>query len=843
MNTTENLITEDALFIEKGLSDKGLSDKDIKERITKGLVNGEQNIKTKSVGQILRTNIFTFFNFLFIVLAIILIFFIPQTITGYMQFGFVNIVILNSLIGIIQEIRAKKTIEKLSLLSAPKVIAMRNSKKTEIALKDIVLDEIILLETNNQICADAKIIDGSIEVNESLLTGEPDAIIKSPGDEVLSGSFVISGKATSKVIRIGKDNYATKITKGAKYLKRPSSEILRTLGKIIKFMAFVIVPLGILLFCMKYFAHTSVDYGKLSNPNLLVLLGLGQNDRLSIIIINTVGSLIGMIPSGLVGLSSAVFCISVIRLAKHKTLAQDLYCVETLARVDMLCLDKTGTITSGKMEVNKVVPKSIDEKSFNQKLKDIMVAIDDNNSTAEAIKDYTNDFVCIEQAKSFVPFSSIRKWSSATFSDGTYILGAPEFIFKNLTQEHKNKITEFAKDGNRVLILTKSQNEIVNSKLPNDMQFLGYILITDQIRPEAPETLKYFREQGVTTKIISGDNPITVSAVAKRAGLIGAEKFIDLSNLSDKEVVDAAEKFTVFGRVTPDQKLLLIKTLKKNKHTVGMTGDGVNDVLALKEADCSIAMASGSDAAKNVSSIVLLDSNFASMPKVVAEGRRSINNLERSAGLYLMKTMYSLILTMIFTLIPEQLPYIPSDLTIIGAFTIGFPSFFLALEPNKERIKGRFLTKVLSNALPGSLTVVFCMICVIIMSKIYPSMNMEETKAMFFMMTAIPSFYYLAKVCWKFNIRRTAMYMSLVAVFTSLFFLKFPNANITKYIVMPHYFTPLMSKGIALITFASFAFFIVMVVFIEYLNKLNKNPIDKFYNAYARQIVKKRNKI
>ncbi|NLZ25572.1 MAG: HAD-IC family P-type ATPase [Clostridiales bacterium] len=798
---------------------KGLTQEEIELRLQKNLINGDQNIKTKSVGEILKTNIFTFFNFLFFALALILFFFIPQNISGYTQFGFMGLVIINMLIGIIQELRAKKTIDKLSLISAPRVIAIRDGKPLEISVSEILLHETVQLAAGDQVCADGVVIEGCIEVNESQITGEPDAIVKNVGDEVMSGSYIVSGKALTKVIHIGKDNYATKISAGAKYLKKPNSEILRSLNSIVKFMAFIILPLGIALFCMKYFAQSDLQVTPLKGDNLVKLLGWGDNDKLGQTVITTIGTMIGMIPSGLVALSSTVFCISVIRLSRHKTLAQDLYCVETLARVDVLCLDKTGTITEGSMQVVDMLPEGVLIEEFKRILKNLDSAVKDDNATAQAIREYLKDIEKSASAKSIIPFSSARKWSGAVFDDAGYVLGAPEFVFGELTESQKEHIKKFAENGNRVLALAKTNKELSDKNLP-PAQFLGYILITDKIRAEAPDTLRFFKEQGVTIKVISGDNPVTVKSVAKRAGLEDADNYIDLSTLkTEEEVMAAAEKYTIFGRVTPDQKLMLVKALKRNKHTVAMTGDGVNDVLALKEADCSVAMASGSDAAKNVSSLVLLDSNFASMPKVVAEGRRSINNLERSASLFIVKTIYSFLFAFLFMFIPAELPFAPTDMTIIGAMTIGIPSFLLALEPNRERIQGRFLLKVMSNALPGSLTVVFSVMAVVFASSRY-TFPAADIRAMYFILTAFASFLYLGKVCYPFNILRFILYAAMMVAFALCFVANFPNLNIPEMFGMPQKITWQMGKVMMVIAAIDIPIFAALVLSLSRL----RNP-------------------
>ncbi len=701
--------------------EKGLGQEDVKKRIAEGKVNGDTNVKTKTVGQILRENIVTFFNFVFIVLAVLIFFFIDShenTLSVLGNFGFMLLIIFNALVGIIQELRAKRTIDKLSLISAPKAIVLRDGQEQEIAIKDIVLDDLTILSSGSQICADAIVAEGSIEVNESLITGEPDAILKNPGDEIMSGSFVVSGTAKAQVEHVGADNFATKISSGAKYFKKPNSEIWRSLMFIVKVMASIIVPLGIMLFCVKYFVQNNPEEAQ---KTITTLLGYKISSHLSETVLGTVATVIGMIPSGLVALSSTVFCVSVMRLSRHKTLAQDLYCVETLARVDVLCLDKTGTITEGTMEVNEVMPakgKNVDD--INQIIKNVTSALEDDNATINALRTYVGELQSLGTIEQVVPFSSQRKWSGARIDGVSYVIGAPEFVFKKRTKAMENTVSEMAQKGFRVMVVASSKNMFGDGTLPKTLSLESYIFITDKIRKEAPDTLRFFKQEGVTVKIISGDNPQTVRAVAMRAGLENCDNIVDMSTLkTEEEVFEAATKYTIFGRVLPDQKLMLVKALKKAGHTVAMTGDGVNDVLALKEADCSVAMASGSDAAKNVSSLVLLDSNFSSMPKVVAEGRRSINNLERSAALYIMKTIYNTLLALLFMIVVDPLPFTPQNLTIMGMVTIGIPSVVLALEPNADRVTGRFLPKVLSNALPGGITVLMGAIAVIICNRFF----------------------------------------------------------------------------------------------------------------------------
>lgn len=729
--------------------EKGLTADEVQQRIDSGKINGDQNVKTKSVAQILRENIVTFFNFIFIVFAVLICFFIDSsekflTIVG--NFGFLILIVFNALVGIVQELRAKHTIDKLSLISAPKAVVIRDGEQKEIAVKDIVLDDITVLASGSQICADSFVVEGSIEVNESLITGEPDAILKNVGDKIMSGSFVVSGNAKAQVEHVGMDNFATKISAGAKYFKKPNSEIWRSLMFIVKVMATILVPMGVMLFCVKYFAQENPEQ---TEKIITTLFGYKINQYLSTTVLGTVATLIGMIPSGLVALSSTVFCVSVIRLSRHKTLAQDLYCIETLARVDVLCLDKTGTITEGTMDVNSIEPvKNREIAEIKQIIKNVTSALEDNNATINALRSYVADIDVSCTAEQIVPFSSARKWSGARINGVSYVIGAPEFVFKKKTKTLEKTTEEMAKKGYRVMVVASSKNKFADSELPSALKLESFIYITDKIRAEAPDTLRFFKHEGVTVKVISGDNPETVRAVAMRAGLEDCDNIIDMSTLTtEEEVYDAATKYTIFGRVLPDQKLMLVKALKKAGHTVAMTGDGVNDVLALKEADCSVAMASGSDAAKNVSSLVLLDSNFSSMPRVVAEGRRSINNLERSAALYIMKTVYNTLLALLFMVVTVPLPFTPQNLTIMGAVTIGMPSVVLALEPNADRVTGRFLPKVLSNALPGGITVLLGAIAVILCNRFFlTNLTDAQSQTVFIWVITFVGFLLLFKV-------------------------------------------------------------------------------------------------
>lgn len=742
------------IYIDAGvLPVKGLTGEEVAEKSAHGEVNGDVNIKTKSVATILRTNIFTFFNILFVIIAVIMAFFIEPDLNGFSNYGFLPVAVVNCLIGIVQELAAKRTIDKLSLLSQPKTYAVRDGKVVEIPLQEIVSGEVLRLTAGAQIVADAVVVAGNIEVNEALITGEPDAVVKRLGDELLSGSFVVSGEAYAEVRHLGKENYAAKITADAKKQKPQNSEIYTSLNKIIKFMSLIIVPLGAALFCVKHFVQE-------------------QATPLNDTVLSVLATLIGMIPSGLVALTSAVFCLSVIRLARKKALAQDLYCAEVLARVDVLCLDKTGTITEGSMRVTELKCLSGDEENICGCLKALTRATGDDNPTANAVKEFVKDVENRESARSAVPFSSRRKWSGANFERYSLVMGAPEFVLKKVPEDINTDIQTYAKEGYRVMLLASSEGEIQNNSLPDLIKPLALIIIEDVIRKGAEDTLRYFDEQGVTIKIISGDNPVTVAAVAARAGVKNAEKYVDASTLGEEELRAAAEEYTVFGRVSPDQKLLLVKALKGAGHVVGMTGDGINDVLALREADCSIAVAAGSDASKNVSKIVLLDNDFGSVPSIVAEGRRCINNLQRSASLFLVKTIYNTLFALLFMMIPASLPFTPNNLMLIGYITIGPPAFILALEPNHDIVSGRFLPKVIRNACPAAFAIV---IAVCIIAGVAPSMGLDadRTATSALIATAAIGLSMIIKISYPFNILRIVMIVLLAGFAATCFFVPF----------------------------------------------------------------------
>lgn len=661
--------------------DKGLPDEIVEKRVLDNLVNATKKGSTKSRKKIVISNIVTFFNVLTLSIAIWL-----MTVQAWTDLVFLVIVTANTVIGIYQELKAKKTIDKLSLLSAPSAVVIRNGTKQEISVSDVVLDDLLVLESGNQICADSIVVSGTVEVNESLLTGESNAVIKKAGDLLFSGSFVVSGNCRARVDKVGKDNYIEKLSAQAKLYRKPNSDLLKSLKWIIRGMTPMIIVTGITIFLLQYF-----------NPNIAYVTAVRK----------TAGAIIGMIPSGLWLLTSIALFVGVIKLSQKNVLVQELYCIEMLARINVLCLDKTGTITDGTMSVKNV----IDYNSFfglttNNIVSAMLNALNENNLTAVALQ---KEFGLNKRIKftETIPFSSQRKFNAVTFDKmGTFALGAPEYVLKDQFIQVKKEVQKNAGLGYRVLCLAHFNGSIQDKKLPNTAaEVVSLILIEDNIRPDAIKTINYFKESGVSVRVISGDDPLTVSKISERAGIENANEYISLEGLSDAEVERAALKYTVFGRVSPSQKKLLVTTLKNDGKKVAMTGDGVNDILALREADCSIAIASGSEAARNVSHLVLLDSNFDSMPKVVSEGRRVINNVTNVASLFLTKTIFSLLLAIQAMINGGAYPISTNQLIMIDLFAIGIPSFFLALEANNKEVDGNFLANILKGALPGALTI------------------------------------------------------------------------------------------------------------------------------------------
>ena len=724
--------------------DRGLSSDVVQARTEQGFDNYVKRNTGKSYLSIFVTNIFTFLNILcFAVFTALVV-----VGAGFSQVFFIIIISANIIIGIIQEIRSKYTIDKLSIVSAPSAVVIRDGERVVVPTPDVVLDDIILFEMGKQICADSIVLRGDCEVNESMLTGESEPVKKKIGDVLYAGSFVSSGSVVARVDKVGSANYIETLTSYAKKYKKPKSELMNSVKLIIKVLTPFILVIGGLMVWTNY----------RSNP--------GDWNQ---IVTSAAGSVIGMIPSGMFLLTSLALAASVIRLAKKQTLVQDLYCIEMLARVDVLCLDKTGTITDGSMQVNNIIEiKGFEsDSSLADIIGSMLTATGDNNQTAMAL---ANKFGYSQalKAKAIIPFSSQRKLSAVTFeNEGTFMLGAPEYVLRDMGVRIERLINENAANGYRVMVLAHSPADIVGDKLPAVRRPVCLIVIEDHIREDAIETIKWFKENDVAVKVISGDNPITVSEVAKRVGVENAELYISLEGMSNQDVIEAASKYTVFGRVTPEQKRLLIHSIKAKKHTVAMTGDGVNDILAMREADCSVSMASGAEAARNVSHLVLLDNDFTSMPDVVMEGRRVVNNIQSAAAMFLMKTFMSIVLSILFLALQEPYPLKTNNTLALEVCVVGVPSFFLALQANTNIIRGKFLANVTTRAVPGGVALVLGVMSMYTLNKIV-EMPAEQISCMMVYAITCVGIMVLFKQCEPFNIFRTVLMIGTI-LFTALF--------------------------------------------------------------------------
>lgn len=671
----------------------GLSAEQVKRRFAQGENNYKVESSTLSVPEIVRSNVCTYFNLVFAVIAVLL-----AIVGAWSDMLFLPIIVANTCIGIIQEVHSKKVLDKLSILNAPHAVVIRDGKRQEIPADQLVLDDIVEFSAGSQIPADAKVVSGELQVNESLITGESDEIEKREGDSLLSGSFVVSGKACARLEKVGKDSYISKLTlQATKSKKGEQSEMIRSLNYLIMVMGIIIIPIGIALFVQSFIYNEGTFHDSITGM---------------------VAAIIGMIPEGLYLLTSVALAVSSVRLAQKKVLIHDMKCIETLARVNVLCVDKTGTITEPGMHVYDFsVLDGADQLEISQLLADFVAAQEKDNATMEALKAHFSNGSGM-RAREVYSFSSETKYSGAVMNDGkSYVIGAPEFVLRGQFAQYQEQIATYSSKGYRVLVFAQYEGMLDRKPLTEPVLPLCFVMLANPIRKGAKETFTYFAENDVDIKVISGDNPLTVSVIAAEAGIVGAERFVDASTLKEKEdYYRAVEEYTVFGRVTPSQKRMLVQALKEHKKTVAMTGDGVNDVLALKDADCSVAMASGSEAASNVAQLVLLDSDFSRMPSVVAEGRRVVNNIERTAALYIVKNIFSMLLAIFSVILMLDYPLEPSQVSLISMFTIGIPSFVLALEPNKELIRGHFLTNVLVRALPAGLTdfivvsglVIFC---------------------------------------------------------------------------------------------------------------------------------------
>ena len=710
----------------------GLTAQQVQEHRMHGWTNQPVDPPSKTTKEIIQENVFTYFNLIFLVLAVLLC-----LVGSFRDLTFLPVIVLNTLIGIIPETRAKKVLDNLTMLNAPHAMVIRDGKKSQINAEDLVIDDIVIFEAGNQVCADAEVCAGEVQVNESLLTGESDEITKRKGDQLMSGSFIVSGQCHARLDKVGADSYISRLTLEAKAMQNTEqSEMIRSLDKLVKWVGVAIIPIGIILFIQAFVFQ-------------------GEGFRSSVT--SMIAAVIGMIPEGLYLLASVALAVSSIRLAQKKVLLHDMKCIETLARVNVLCVDKTGTITENTMEVQDVIPtKEYEEgelRPLSELLGDFTAAQSSDNITMEAMKRYFK-IASGKKAVAKTGFSSASKYSSVTFEEASYVLGAPEFVLKEQYENYEEAISAHASKGARVLVFGTAKEEPDGKPLKEAVTPLAYVLLANPIRQEAKETFTYFAEQGVEVKVISGDNPLTVSEVAKEAGIAGAERYVDASTLHTEEEMRAAVlNNAVFGRVTPNQKRKFVQILKEEGKTVAMTGDGVNDVLALKDADCSIAMASGSDAAAQASQLVLLESDFSCMPEVVLEGRRVVNNIQRSASLFLVKNIFSFLLSLVSFVFMFTYPLEPSQISLISMFTIGVPAFFLALEPNKNIIKGHFLTNVFLKALPAALTDVLAVGALVIFGRTFGVSSADISTAAT-MLLSIVGFMILYTISAPMNVLR-----------------------------------------------------------------------------------------
>ncbi len=659
----------------------GLTSSQVEQRIQAGEVNKAVDDQFKTNKQIIRENLFTYFNLIFLVLSILLV-----LVGAYKDLTFLPVIVLNTVIGIVQEIRAKKILSKLNVMNATEIVALRDGKEEKVPIEKLVKGDLVLLKTGDQIPADGQVVKGDIRVNESLLTGESDEITKDVGDQLMSGSFVVSGSAYMQLEKVGKESYISKLTIKAKAMgSSEQSEMVRSINKLIKWVGIIIIPLGIALFSMSFFVNHMSLYRS---------------------IVSMEAAIIGMIPEGLYLLTTIALALSAVRLARKQVMLHDMKSVETLARVNVLCVDKTGTITEPKMSVEKAVAsKDFKRNNLDQLIGDFAASMPADNATMKAVHEHFTENTG-KTASGILPFTSVNKYSGVIFDDHTLLIGAPEMVLRDQFDQYKDEFEQYAATGYRVLIVVNYPGVLTedDSKLSKPVEVYGYILLSNPIRKEAKATFEYFAKQGVEIKVISGDNPVTVSRVAKQAGIKNSDKYIDAQEIPDDGYEDAVKNYSVFGRVKPEQKRKFVNALQNLGNTVAMTGDGVNDILAMKKADCSIAMASGNSAAVQASQVVLLDSNFARMPKVVNEGRRVVNNIQRSASLFLVKNIFSFLMAIFSLVMVIDYPLQPSQITLISAFTIGLPSFLLALESNHNRIRGQFIPNILARAIPGGVT-------------------------------------------------------------------------------------------------------------------------------------------
>ena len=722
--------------------DEGLTEEEVGKRTKEGLYNKAVGNQSKTVGQIIYSNVFTYFNLVFAIFAGLLIF-----VRSYINMTFLPIILCNTLMGIVQEIRAKIVLDRLTVLNAPKTRVIRSGREREVDSETLVLGDICIFQAGSQICADACVVEGVVRVNEALVTGEADEITKMPGDKLLSGSYVVSGQCKAELEHVGYDSYVSKLMLEAKASRsKIKTEMMSSLDKLVKIIGILIIPLGIIMFLQAKFV-------------------LGNTVQQSVV--SVVASLVGMIPEGLYLLASVALVVSVIRLGRQKVLVHEMACVETLARVNVLCVDKTGTITENEMGVNEIVPLDERVTNIHSLIAHVIRSFHEDNITMKTLKQYFDekeDLCDLSQETGQLSrvhsFSSETKYSAVVYESKSYIIGAPEQVLLNDYELHKEMINEYAECGKRVLVFGEYSKDPEGKPLDEPVKALALIVLSNPIRPQARETFEYFEKQGVRIKVISGDNPVAVRGVAKEAGIEGAEKCIDMSKLSDDELKEAALNCNIFGRVQPKQKKLIIKALQEAGNVVAMTGDGVNDVLALKTADCSVAMAQGSDAAANASQIVLLESDFSKMPSVVLEGRRVVNNIQRSASLFLVKNIFSMLLTIFALISINRYPLYPTQISLMGAFTIGIPAFLLAMQPNKSIIKGHFLTNVIIKALPSGLTDFLVVMAATIIGAVMDIPH-EQLSTMVTFIVIMVGILTLIRVCRPFDAIRLGICISM----------------------------------------------------------------------------------
>ena len=682
---TEEEAVRQEIAVKEAAPFEGLTEAEAAARAAAGWDNRPVEPPTRTTGQIVRENLLTYFNLVFLVLALCLV----AVKASILNLSFVIVVIINAVIGIVQELRSKKALDALNILTAPQCAVVREGREKRVDVSSLVRDDIVLFSTGEQVCADAVVVDGTCLVNEALVTGEADEIRKAPGDTLLSGSFLVSGMCRARLTAVGADSFVSRLTLDAKaQKKRQAKGMMKALNDLVKWIGIGIIPMGVLLVVKEvHWLGRSIPAG----------------------VTSTVGALVGMIPEGVYLLTSLALVAGVLRLAQKKTMCREMDCIETLARVDTLCVDKTGTVTENKMIVDDIVPLCPDRfiaEDIHMIMADYCAAMRGDNDTMAAMRKFFTGEVNHQRAIAALPFTSAKKYGGVSFhEDETYLLGAPEVILGGDFDAYREKIDHYSAKGCRVLLLALYDGQLTDEALTAERLPISLILLSNKIRAEAPDTFAWFAREGVSVRVISGDNPLTVSEVARRAGIPDADRAVDARTLeTDGQVEKAARECVVFGRVTPEMKRRLVLALKKQGHTVAMTGDGVNDVLALKEADCSIAVASGSDVACQVSQIVLTDSNFASLPDVVAEGRRVINNIERSASLYFVKNMFSIAMAIISLIFTLPYPLSPAQLGLVNCMTIGVPAFILAMEPNRSLVQGKFLKNVVRRALPAALT-------------------------------------------------------------------------------------------------------------------------------------------